>query len=792
MYIVAKKARNKLNEYLPTVYEHCRDVYICGDTTISHVESSLKKIFSWCYKDLISIARSSFWGHDIGKAYNFMQDMLKDKSPTKHILPARHELISCLFLFSKQFYGKHFENAITSNQMSKENYWLLIWTILSHHQKINTNSETYIPSKVRSGFVSESVDFYSGHSDVVNCINEICKIFGIPEISPTEETVQIKTEEFAEMVYTFSNSCEKMWKELFTEGVLLKLFHLRCLVCCADTYGSAMANDLTRCSDAPVAMANRIAEFFSSVCSLSDYNRLLRIELGTSEYNALQQEVLDWETEIGNFGIICSGCGSGKTIASKLFHKMKSLDRKFFQLYPTVGTGNQEYNDNIYHKQSSGFVLKNSMAKTYYESKIEIVEILDGGEDEKEELEERIELIKSINILRAKWLTGTVDTILPILDNQRKAMIYYPFLLNGALVFDEVHTYDPHGFLCLTEFIRFFPTANIVVMSASLAQKAIEHLQEAATGRCLSVIYGDDNKENLKRYKIQEIKLADVGGNPASELENLIIQMRKENKKVLWVLNQVDRCKDCYSKLKQILGKDVSIFLHHGRFKKIDELKKQKTIMQHFNRGASRQFAIAVTTQICEMSLNISSDVLLTDYCPLSVLIQRLGRLVRFLEYGDELGDCYIYNTPTEVPYIGTYYKPLFEGVNKLLEEYYQEPVSRADLSSLLDRFYELPQWKLSERPAIISCGWESWRKHFRNISHHISVVEKQDISKITKRHYQYLGMQDVAGFVYRLPRPKTEEMKANLLGADKIGPYYVVESGWANYCEEFGGSWKE
>lgn len=70
--------------------------------------------------------------------------------------------------------------------------------------------------------------------------------------------------------------------------------------------------------------------------------------------------------------------------------------------------------------------------------------------------------------------------------------------------------------------------------------------------------------------------------------------------------------------------------LHHSRFSRQDrpllDLEIQKQIGKH---RADHSGRIVIGTQTLEQSLDIDADLLVTDLCPMDVLLQRLGRLHR-------------------------------------------------------------------------------------------------------------------------------------------------------------------
>ena len=62
---------------------------------------------------------------------------------------------------------------------------------------------------------------------------------------------------------------------------------------------------------------------------------------------------------------------------------------------------------------------------------------------------------------------------------------------------------------------------------------------------------------------------------------------------------------------------------------------------------------MAITTQVAEISLDISADLLVTEYAPVASLIQRLGRLNRFADEPKEVKPALFLRPENAFPYAG-------------------------------------------------------------------------------------------------------------------------------------------
>ena len=67
----------------------------------------------------------------------------------------------------------------------------------------------------------------------------------------------------------------------------------------------------------------------------------------------------------------------------------------------------------------------------------------------------------------------------------------------------------------------------------------------------------------------------------------------------------------------------------HGRFAAEDRQLLDRQIQTVLGRNRQTGGHIVVGTQTLEQSLDIDADLLITDLCPVDVLLQRIGRLHR-------------------------------------------------------------------------------------------------------------------------------------------------------------------
>lgn len=114
-----------------------------------------------------------------------------------------------------------------------------------------------------------------------------------------------------------------------------------------------------------------------------------------------------------------------------------------------------------------------------------------------------------------------------------------------------------------------------------------------------------------------------------SDAEGVIRAAVEWGDKVLVVCNRVAHAQELYGRLAEDYGEDVPVMLIHSRFKRGDRADLERRLTEEMNVLPQGQGCIVVSTQVVEVSLDISFDVLVTECAPLDALVQRFGRINR-------------------------------------------------------------------------------------------------------------------------------------------------------------------
>lgn len=134
---------------------------------------------------------------------------------------------------------------------------------------------------------------------------------------------------------------------------------------------------------------------------------------------------------------------------------------------------------------------------------------------------------------------------------------------------------------------------------------------------------------------------------------------------------------------------------HHGRFAAEDRRLLDAAVEGAFGKGAPPGPAIAVGSQTLEISLDLCADDLITDLCPIDVLLQRLGRLHRHRRSrpaGFETARCLVLTPETLTPDGGLTRYGL--GANRDGEGVYPDIVG---LEATRRQVVERPVWTIPE-----------------------------------------------------------------------------------------------
>ena len=261
--------------------------------------------------------------------------------------------------------------------------------------------------------------------------------------------------------------------------------------------------------------------------------------------------------------------------------------------------------------------------------------------------------------LAAAVAVGTIDQALLAGLKTRHAHLRGTALLRSLLVIDEVHASDVY----MTRILEKLLARHIKAGGHALLLSAT--LGNSARSKFLRLVESNDDTEKSGqtggkpegsatmpypaissarslcgfvprgRQKRVEVELVPALAKPAT-VADLAASAAIAGARVLVVQNTVNQAINVQRELERRDAVRDALFHcygqpcpHHGRFAAVDRKVLDGEVERFYGKRSPGGPRILVGTQTLEQSLDIDADFLISDLCPMDVLLQRIGRLHR-------------------------------------------------------------------------------------------------------------------------------------------------------------------
>ncbi len=378
------------------------------------------------------------------------------------------------------------------------------------------------------------------------------------------------------------------------------------------------------------------------------------------------------DATLGDLVILESETGSGKTEAAlwRFAHLFQTgqVDGLYFAL-PTRVAATQLYERTLKFAasvwqgtgQTPPVVVR---ALAGYESadgqilqKLPDFEVLWADNPDDQKAHTRWAAESSKRFLAAPLAVGTIDQALLGALQVRHAHLRHSLLTRSLLVVDEVHASDAYIATLLVHLLKAHLNAggHALLLSATLGSSARHRYQcltapqlaKPTLAQALAAPYPaltdgahihalpDSGRSKQVNWSVE-----DCIDQPET-IAAMAIKAAQQGAKVLVIRNTVPTAVATFKAIEALaaqMGLSHALFklngvatVHHSRYSREDRPELDKAVERQIgkHRAQPLQACIVVGTQTLEQSLDIDADLLITDLCPMDVLLQRVGRLHR-------------------------------------------------------------------------------------------------------------------------------------------------------------------
>jgi len=628
--LIAKKKKNE--NIFQTFDGHTTDaLLILRDYMIKNknVLEEFSKNFNIDFNTLCNLLFLSVYLHDIGKLTDAFQKRIVNGQSCGSVshaffglpfvnsnLPEHFDTILKLVVLShhSQLYNSIFdpENAKLENKGKNIGYNTAY--IKKHIEGADDTYRKYFSDSFTLKYFSkdERVD-YLGSLELNNEIHK--KIHYILKRNINNKHKDVKTKAIYCLVLSVLKHCDQKASKNFEDNLDLKE---------GTTHESIIEDDLKG--------INYSLDLFNiSDTELLDNNNPYLYQDDIQENNV---------KGIDYYGIISAPCGRGKTESSLIsaINILKKYNKnKIIFALPTQITSNAMFKrfEKVFGKDNIGIYHGMSRFLRYGDNEVKDEDVRELVYDEK---------------VFAKPITiTTIDHLIYTLVHGYKQADYaLGNILNSVVIFDEIHYYETHTLrhiIDATKILKEFKIPHIA-MSGTLPAFIINELGEDYK------LIEDKEGFDFKPFSIKQQKHSIFDVDTIKKIKDIY----SEKKKQIIIVNTVDRAQSMYKKLKDELKNDIDeehLILYNSRFTHYDraysEESKEKKIFRLKNKEITGNWII-ISTQAIEISVDISCDIMHTEYAPIDAIGQRGGRLNRGAKKSE---GCvmYLYEPENHTPY---------------------------------------------------------------------------------------------------------------------------------------------
>ncbi len=572
------------------------------------------------------------WLHDLGKANAGFQRMLSHRGEQTW----RHEILGAAFLMRPESR----DWLATSPDVVPET---VVGAVLSHHLKANIRLP--LLGACPSGAEPRDETLLFGEPDARRILAEFGRTAGAGE-APT---------------YLTSNGCwsrDEAWRELDAFARRLKqLKHqpapesrhrltlsVKAALVAADALGSATVRE-------GLLIEQWARSCFGEDSLTADWLQEHVLQPTIAGIEARSGNAFapaDFQTgasRLGDRAALIASCGAGKTMAAWMWARERLRiggHRRVLFLYPTRATATEGFRDYAAWAGAEAALLHGTSA---YD-----LEGMFTNPDDQRRSDAPDPRMFALGYWPRRVFSATIDSFLAFMAHGYASLCMLPVLAESVVIVDEVHSFDDAMFRALDGFLGYFDVP-VLCMTATLTTDRRRTLVECRGCEPFPPVLADyPELAQLSAAPRYRVAWFETGADVAQRLAAAFVNGRK----VMHVVNTVARCQDAAEALigalerAEIPDAGSKVLCYHSRFRLCDRKARHEQVIQRF-KNAPGALAL-VTTQVCEMSLDLDADVLATELAPFPSLVQRMGRCCRKWASG-RTGAVDVYPPPRPAPY---------------------------------------------------------------------------------------------------------------------------------------------